>query len=94
MRLFQNPRCPPPWFYGDDAPLGSKFRGATAHHTVFPPLAKERIHARICSLPIMKGIAIMAGNRGDQIIESAQEARQAERGPTVTCLAIAALMIV
>jgi hypothetical protein len=42
----------------------------------------------------MKGIAIMAGNRGDQIIESAQEARQAERGPTVTCLAIAALMTV
>jgi len=43
----------------------------------------------------------MAIKRGEQIIESAGEARQAERGPTVrnvlvasTCLAIVALVII
>jgi hypothetical protein len=43
----------------------------------------------------------MAVKRGDQIVENAQEARQAERGPTVrnmlvasTCLAIVALAII
>jgi hypothetical protein len=43
----------------------------------------------------------MVVKHGDRIIESAREARQAERGPTVrnmlvasTCLAIVALMIV
>lgn len=43
----------------------------------------------------------MVAKHGDQIVESAREARQAERGPTVrnvliasTCLAIAALILV
>jgi hypothetical protein len=44
---------------------------------------------------------IMVVKHGDQIVENAQEARQAERGPTVrnmlvasTCLAIVALAII
>ncbi len=35
----------------------------------------------------------MAFRRGDQIIESAQEARQAERGPTVRNVLVASLTL-
>jgi hypothetical protein len=45
--------------------------------------------------------SIMVAKHGDQIVESTQEARQAERGPTVrnvliasTCLAVAVLVLV
>jgi hypothetical protein len=80
---------------------GSKVFGTAAHNTaaVYQP---RRNKLRPWPLPSRgKRDHPMAFKRGEQIIESAQEARQAERGPSVrnvlvasTALAVIALGIV
>ena len=91
MHLVQNPWCPLlPWFYvGTTHKEGQSSGRATGLHAVFLPEIEgtnARRHSFCSDSPKDR---TMVWKQGDQIIESAREARQAERGPTVRNVLVA-----